>query len=162
MNRKIILPAMFCVVVTLDQITKFAVKTNMRLYDSVEIIPGLFNIMYVLNPGAAFGMFGGHSEMFRTIFFIGMTALACIMILALIIREYRFKVRTFAYTAVISGAIGNMLDRLHTGKVVDFLDFYFKNWHWYTFNIADSFITVGIAVLLLDFFVFNKGETKNG
>ncbi len=161
MNRKIILPLLFIIGLALDQISKFAVQANLQLYESVPVIPGLFNITYVLNPGAAFGILRGQSESFRIGFFVGMTILSCILIFVLIIREYSYKVRTFAYTAVMSGAVGNMIDRLRVGKVVDFLDFYFKNWHWYTFNIADCFITVGIGVLLLDLLFLNKGA-KNG
>jgi len=161
MNRKILLPVLFCLLLFLDQISKFAVQANMQIYDSVEIIPGLFNITYVLNPGAVFGILRGQSDTFRVWFFSGMTILACILIFVLIIREYRYKIRTFAYTAVIAGAVGNMIDRLRIGQVVDFLDFYFKNWHWYTFNIADSFITVSVGILLIDMLLLNKG-VKNG
>ena len=161
MSRKIVLPVLFCVFIALDQITKFVVQAKLQLYDSVEVIPGLFNITYVLNPGAAFGILREQSEIFRVAFFTGMTILACILILTLIIREYRFKVRTFAYTAVLAGALGNMIDRLRVGKVVDFLDFYFKNWHWYTFNVADCLITVSIGALLIDILFLNKG-VKNG
>ena len=155
------MPIIFCLFLALDQISKFAVQANLRLNESVEIIPGLFNLTYALNPGAAFGILRGQSETFRILFFVGMTVLACVLIFALIVREYHYKLRTFAYTAVMAGALGNMIDRLRIGKVVDFLDFYFKSWRWYTFNIADSFITVSIAILIIDLLLLNKGE-KNG
>lgn len=149
---------MFVAFLIIDQLSKLAVQANMLLFESKTIIPGFFNITYILNPGAAFGIFRGQPESFRKAFFIIVTVIACIFLLVLLYKEFSYKLRTFAYTAVIAGAIGNMIDRIRVGKVVDFLDFYVKDFHWYAFNFADCCITVGIAVLILDMFVNKKKE----
>lgn len=150
MSRKIALPFMFVILLVVDQITKLAVQANLSLYQSVEVIPGFFNITYVLNPGAAFGILQGHPPLFRKIFFLLATIAACVVLLMLMYREYSHRLRSFAYMAVIAGAVGNFIDRLRIDKVVDFLDVYYKSYHWYTFNFADCCITVGVALLLID------------
>lgn len=137
----------------LDQVAKYAVQAKMALYDSVTVIGGFFNLTYTLNPGAAFGMFAEFSPQFRLYFFITLTLIICGLIVYLIKKEYAFRVRSFAYTMIIAGAIGNAIDRVRIGMVVDFLDVYFKQWHWYTFNLADSWITVGVALVFISMFV---------
>jgi signal peptidase II len=161
MKSKIILPMFFLVLLGLDQASKFLVKTTMQLYETVNVIPGFFNLTYVLNPGAAFGMFAGSSPMFRQIFFVAITVIVCIIIVFMIKKEYNLKFRSLAYTMVVAGAIGNMVDRLRGGVVVDFIDLYFKDWRWYTFNIADTWITVGVAFLLIDMVIFERRKTKS-
>jgi signal peptidase II len=157
MNRKIILLVMFVLFLIADQVSKIAVQANMVLFESKTVIPGFFNITYVLNPGAAFGIFRNMPESFRLIFFVGVTTFACVFLLVLLYKEFSYKLRSFAYVAVVAGAVGNLIDRIRIGKVVDFLDFYVKDYHWYTFNFADCYITVGMAVLVLDVFI-NKNK----
>ena len=157
MNRKIILPVMFVVFLIADQVSKIAVQTNMKLSESITVIPGFFNITYVLNPGAAFGIFGNMPDLFRKVFFVGITLAACVFILYLLYKEFNYKLRSFAYIAIVAGAIGNLIDRIRLSQVVDFLDFHIGNFHWYTFNLADCYITVGVAVLILDMFI-NKNK----
>lgn len=156
MNRKIFLIILFVALLAADQLSKLAVQANMELYQSIQVIPGFFSITYVLNPGAAFGIFRDHPEIFRRLFFIGVTSIAIIFFVVLLVKEYNNKLRSIAYVMVIAGALGNMIDRVRLGMVVDFLDFYFRGWHWYTFNIADCCVTIGIGLLLVDIIFFDK------
>ena len=148
------LPLVF-LLVTVDQVTKFLVKHSFELYESKEVIPGFFNLTFVLNPGAAFGMLARMNESYRQLFFIAVTILAILAVIFLMYKELGHRLRTFSYALILSGAIGNFIDRLYLGKVVDFLDFYIKGYHWPAFNVADSSITIGIILLFIDI-IFNK------
>jgi signal peptidase II len=153
---------LFVFIVFLDQMTKFYIKTNFALYESKTIVKGLFNITYVLNPGAAFGFLANLPEIYRRGFFITITIIAIIIIFRLFVKEADFKLRFISYTLILSGAVGNFIDRLFIGKVVDFLDFYIKNYHWPAFNVADSAISVGIFLLIIDILFVNKGVKDAG
>lgn len=150
------LPIIF-ILVLIDQLTKIYIKHTFELYETKEIIPNFFNLTLVLNPGAAFGFLAKLDESYRQIFFIAITALAIFIVIYLMYKEINFKLRAFAYTLILSGAIGNFIDRIYLGKVVDFLDFYIKNYHWPAFNVADSCITVGIFLLIIDILFKKKG-----
>lgn len=152
------LPMVF-LLVTVDQVTKFWIKHSFELYESREVIPGFFNLTFVLNPGAAFGMLARMNESYRQLFFIAVTILAILAVIFLMYKELEHRLRAFSYALILSGAVGNFIDRLYMGKVVDFLDFYVKNYHWPAFNVADSSITIGITLLFIDI-IFNK-EAKN-
>ncbi len=140
----------------MDQITKAVILWNLSLYDSIEVIPGFFNIIHINNPGGAFGFLADHSIAWRHFVFLFISALAVGLIL------YFYKTtpnnRLFlsvAFALILGGAVGNMIDRLRFGKVIDFLDFYIGQLHWPAFNVADSAITVGIAIFIYHL-VFNK------
>ena len=121
----------------------------MALYQSIPIIDGLFNLTYVRNTGAAFGIFAGSAEIFRRPFLILVSILASGFIISLLRRlEDRQKGLLSALAFVLGGAIGNLIDRIFYGEVIDFLDVYWRDYHWPAFNIADSFITVGVAIAL--------------
>ena len=158
--RKTGLIIFFAVLLAADQISKLVVQEKMFLYESVTVIPGLFNITYVLNPGAAFGIFQNQPEIFRRVFFICVTVLAVILIFVMLRKDLNHRLRSIAYTMVIAGAIGNLIDRIRVGMVVDFLDFYWKSFHWYTFNVADVCITVGIGLLLIDMLFLEKKKSN--
>ena len=149
---------LFSLILILDQTTKLYIKSHFVLHESIPVIKGFFNITYVLNPGAAFGFLANLSETYRRGFFIVVTIIAILAILYLCIKESSYKLRTVAYTLILSGAFGNFIDRLYMGKVVDFLDFHIKNYHWPAFNIADSSISIGIFLLIVDLIFINKGE----
>jgi signal peptidase II len=137
------------VIITLDQITKSAILSRFVLHESYPVIKGFFNLVYVLNPGAAFGFLANASETFRSIFFIGITLAVLLMIAYYIIKvESENTVSVVALTLIFAGAVGNLIDRIRFGAVVDFLDFYIHTWHWPAFNVADSSITIG-AVLMI-------------
>lgn len=142
--------------VTMDQITKIYIKNNFELYETKTVIPGFFNITFVLNPGAAFGFLAKLNDSYRQAFFLTVTFIAIILLIYLMFKEKKYKLRLFSYSIILSGALGNFIDRIYLGSVIDFLDFYIKKYHWPAFNIADSCITVGVFLLFIDIF-FQKG-----
>ena len=140
----------------LDQVTKALVLKYLPLYSSVSIIPGFFNLTHIHNPGMAFGLFSNQSSTIQTAVFLFASALAAGVILYLYIttpNTHRFL--AFGFALILGGAIGNMVDRVRLGKVVDFLDLYIGNLHWPAFNVADSAVTIGIGIFIYHL-VFNK------
>jgi len=137
-------------VLLVDQLTKWWVLSTFRLYESLPVIPGFFDLTFVTNTGAAFGMLAGEQNIWRQIFFVSMTMTA-LVVLCFAFRHYRHagKLYVLGIGLVSGGALGNLVDRLRFGHVVDFLDFYIKSHHWPAFNVADSSITVGVALFLL-------------
>ena len=136
-------------VVIFDQITKILILKNLPLYHSVTIIPGLFNITHIHNPGGAFGFMAHQDSSLRNFIFILLASLA----ICFIFYFYKNTNRTHPFLAsgfalILGGAIGNLIDRIRFGKVVDFLDFYVRNYHWPAFNVADSAITVGVTIFI--------------
>jgi signal peptidase II len=146
-------------IVALDQWTKIYIKNNFELYDTRPVIDGFFSITYVLNPGAAFGFLAKLNESYRQIFFIAVTFLAIAAVTYLLVKERGLKIRLVSYSLILAGAFGNFIDRIYIGKVVDFLLFYYKSFYWPAFNVADISISVGIGLLMLDYF-FIKSEQK--
>lgn len=146
-----ILAAVASLIVAIDQLTKIYIHTQFELGEYIPVIPNFFNITYVRNPGAAFGFLRDAQETFRTIFFLSMPPLAMVTIL-MILRGVRNddRVQILALSAIFGGAVGNYLDRLRFGFVVDFLDFHWRNtYNFPAFNVADSAIVVGVGVLLI-------------
>lgn len=128
-------------VISLDQITKYLIMTALSPYDSIEIFPFL-HIVNVRNVGAAFGMFKGLGSSF----FIVLSVVAVIFVISLLIKK---TYSTFGLSLVLGGAIGNLIDRVLYGKVIDFVDFSIGSYHWPAFNVADSALTVGIGIIVL-------------
>ena len=121
------------------------------LHETREIIPGFFALTHIRNTGGAFGLLAGEATLFRTLFFLLVSCLALGVIFYLYTRIAYGKPWVEAAFAMISGgALGNLIDRLRFGEVVDFLDFYIGTAHWPAFNIADSAISVGAAILCLN------------
>jgi len=143
-------------IVLLDQWTKIYIKSNFELYEMRPVIDGFFSITYVLNPGAAFGMLAKLDESYRQIFFVVVTAIAIAAVAYLMYKEKEMKIRLVSYTLILAGAVGNFIDRVYMGKVVDFLHFYIKQYQWPAFNVADISISVGIGLLFLDYIILNK------
>lgn len=138
-------------VIVIDQITKRIVDTTMQLYQSIELIP-YFQLTYMRNQGAAFSFLSGAGGWQRW-FFIGLAVIASVFIcfwLKKLNRSQRWE--AIAWSLVLGGALGNLIDRILYGYVIDFLDVYIGDWHWPAFNVADSAITVGVVMLLLDSF----------
>lgn len=136
--------------VAADQWTKLYIHSAFALGDSVPVIKDFFNITYVRNLGAAFGIFRDHSETFRKIFFLSMPPIALVIIF-IMLRSVPNKDRwqILALSMIFGGAIGNYIDRLRFGYVIDFLDFHYKGiWSYPAFNIADSGIVCGVILLL--------------
>jgi signal peptidase II len=148
-------------VVVLDQITKILVDRTMPLYHSVEIIPNFVHLTYVRNTGAAFGFMAGSPSTLRMVFFLLVSgvAIACISFLLKTLRPQQ-KILTVSLSLVLGGAIGNLVDRLRLGEVIDFIDLHWDHLHWPAFNVADSAITIGVALLFIQ--MLRKGSLTFG
>lgn len=133
----------------LDQVTKLWIDSSMQLYQSEEIISGFFSLTYVRNTGAAFGFLAQTPEWFRQPFFFATTGIALLVLGLFLSRldETEWLARV-SIASILGGAIGNLIDRLRFGYVIDFLDVYWQGYHWPAFNVADSCITVGVIGLL--------------
>ncbi|MBF0298552.1 MAG: signal peptidase II [Oligoflexia bacterium] len=148
-------------IISLDQFTKHIVASNMFYGESITVIKGLFDITYVKNTGVAFGMGAQASDLYKKIMFIGLPIVACMWLLGLIWYSRKKSLRlSFAYSLILAGAIGNLIDRIRIGYVVDFFHFYFKSAHFAVFNIADSCITIAAGILILDFIIEAKKSFK--
>ena len=141
------------ILVLADQISKAIVVRTMSLYESVPIIPNFFHFTYITNDGMAFGIdfpFG---------YFIFSTVS---LLLTFFLFWYLWSVRNHSIVIrlglamIIAGAIGNLIDRIMLGEVIDFLDFMIRDFHWYVFNLADSYVTVGMVLLLIDSIILEK------
>ena len=142
--------ALAAAVTGLDQFTKWLIDTRMVLYQSIPVIDSLFHITYVRNTGGAFGFLAGTSAALRLPFFIVVSVVA-ITALLYFVRQIGSQqhVLLCALGGILGGALGNLIDRMVRGTVVDFLDVHWRGWYWPTFNVADSFITTGVIVLFL-------------
>jgi signal peptidase II len=132
-----------------DQWTKGLVLAHFRLGESVEVIPGFFSLTSVRNRGGAFGLLADLPEGYGQAFFVVFAVLTVAFLVWMLRGTPREDLsQRIALTAVIGGAIGNLVDRILYGEVVDFLDVYVGDWHWPAFNLADSYITTGVVLLL--------------
>jgi signal peptidase II len=148
-------------VFVLDRATKVLIERNVSVWDTHQVIPGFFNIVHTKNRGAAFGMFSeGNSEM-RTFLLIGVSVAVLIFVAVLLLQPSRAgfsgsRTTMIGLSLVLGGAVGNIYDRIVSGMVTDFLEFYMGQWHFAAFNLADSAITVGAGLLLLDMWMSRK------
>jgi len=143
-------------VLLIDQITKGLVTKRFLLHESLEVIPGFFNLTYIRNTGGAFGLFAGEVSRLRTSMFLVGSCAAVGVILYLHTKIPPAKSWLEAGLAMtFGGALGNLIDRLCFGEVVDFLDFYLGTLHWPAFNVADSAISVGVGIFCF-YLLFKK------
>ncbi len=144
------------ITVAADQLTKFFVVDLLQLYESREIISGFFNLVYVTNKGAAFSFLADMHSPWRHYFFLGIGSVALV---GLTIAYWKLRkiqpLYCWPLALIAGGAVGNLIDRVRFGAVIDFLDFYVGNIHWPAFNVADSAICVGVGLFLL---IPNKGK----
>ena len=143
-------------VLVLDQITKLAVTAALAPYEIVKAVPGFFNIVHYLNPGAAFGILN-KSGFSGKLILIGVS-IGALVLIASMVRGSKDRLYTFALSLIAGGAAGNLVDRIRQGSVIDFLDFHIGGHHWPAFNVADSAITVGVGLAILSFFTSHKNE----
>ncbi len=151
------------VVIALDQISKWLVIENFQLYEVKEIIPGFFNLVYVENPGAAFSFLADVDSPWRRYFFIAVSIVAVVGLTWYFFscrRQIGERKAALALGLLAGGAVGNLLDRIRLGAVTDFLDCYYGVWHWPAFNIADSAICVGVALLIMVNIFFSQENKK--
>lgn|SRR3989338_1944449 len=149
-SKYIILICLAGLVIALDQISKLYIAHHFELHESVAVVPHFFNLTYVRNTGAAFGLLSKAPESFRIPFFIiiPLVALTIIVLIFKKTQETQLLMIT-ALSLILGGAIGNFIDRLRFNYVIDFLDFHwFNKYHWPAFNVADSTIVVGVALLI--------------
>jgi signal peptidase II len=140
-------------VVILDQLTKWQVTSAMRLHESIPVIPDFFSLTYIRNSGAAFGILAGSHAGFRLVFF-GVTSVVALVLLGTIYARLSpaDRIGQVSVASVFGGAVGNLIDRIRAGEVIDFLDFSIMGHHWPAFNVADAAITVGVCFLIGHFF----------
>ena len=152
MKRKYWVLLIFCFgILLLDQWTKCLIVQKLTLYQRVEVIQGFFNIIHVRNTGGAFGIFGGEKGGLGSILFVVVSLIAIGSLVFLFIKlGENEKTLALSFSLVLSGAIGNLIDRLRYGEVIDFLDFYLSSTHWPAFNVADSAICIGIGLMALE------------
>ncbi len=148
----------FLLVVIVDQFTKYLAEIHLTLGHSIKVIPGMFDLTLVYNPGAAFGMFGGLPDIYRRLVLWAVSIIGVAVVVYFLARETKNdKTAALALAAILGGAAGNIIDRFRYDSVVDFLDFYYKGNHWPAFNVADTAISIGVAVIMLRL-IFEKRE----
>jgi signal peptidase II len=150
-------------IVTLDRMTKWLVAQRITLHDSVDVIPGVFRLTHVQNQGAAFGLFSDSPSEWKVAMLILFSVAALAVVTALLWRNGNaLNATAIALSLVFGGALGNLWDRVASGRVIDFLDFYVGVHHWPAFNIADSAIVVGALLLLSEIFLAPQEEKVAG
>ncbi|TWJ18939.1 signal peptidase II [Geobacter argillaceus] len=158
-NRYAILAAVTVLVLVIDQATKVYIDRTMQLYQSIPVVNGLFSITYMRNKGAAFSFLSNFN--YRLPFFILISLVAVVAILVAY-RKLRDDQRfaALALSLILSGAVGNLIDRVRLGEVIDFLDVFWQTHHWPAFNVADSAICVGVALLAVDMVLEERRQKK--
>ncbi|BCL75274.1 lipoprotein signal peptidase [Jeongeupia sp. HS-3] len=148
--------ALAIVVIVLDQASKHAAEAAFSYGDVLPVIPGFFNLTLAYNPGAAFSFLadaGGWQRHFFTVLALGVS----VFIVLTLRKHHDQKLFSLALSLIMGGALGNVIDRVLFGHVIDFIQFYYQNWYYPAFNIADSAICVGAALMVWD--SFRKKET---
>ncbi|HEU5412803.1 MAG TPA: signal peptidase II [Candidatus Angelobacter sp.] len=146
-------------VVILDRLTKWVISRNITPNDSVDVVPGLFRLTHVQNQGAAFGLFSDSPSEWKVAMLILFSVAALAVVSALLWKNGNaMNTTAIALSLVFGGALGNLWDRVASGRVIDFLDFYLGSHHWPAFNIADSAIVVGALLLLSEIFLAPQEE----
>ena len=141
------------ILVLADQISKTVIRSTMTLYESITVIPGFFHLTYITNDGMAFGI----NFPFGIYIFSAISIILTIILFYYLwtIRYESILIRS-GVAMILAGAIGNLIDRLFLGEVVDFLDFMIGDLHWYVFNFADSYVTIGMGIILYDSIILEK------
>jgi signal peptidase II len=139
------------VVLVLDQVTKAVVRQTMPLWESTSLIPGFLNLTHVQNTGAAFGLLNATDFPYKPAVMVGIAAIALVAIAAYATQlGFHERVARFGLALILGGAFGNLIDRAIAGHVVDFVDVYWGDTHFWAFNVADAAITAGAVLVLLD------------
>ena len=149
------------VIFIVDRVTKVVIERNVSIWDTHNVIPGFFNIVHTKNRGAAFGMFSDGNSELRTFLLVGVSIAVLIFVAVLLLQPSRAgfsgsRTTMIGLSLVLGGALGNIYDRIASGMVTDFLEFYMGQWHFAAFNVADSAITIGAGLLLLDMWMSRK------
>jgi signal peptidase II len=147
-------------VILLDQATKLFVQAHMALYESIAIIPNYLDITYTLNPGAAFSMLADAPPWVREAFLLTMACAAIVVLAVLILRSDRVSISSIAFALIMGGAMGNLIDRAIRGRVIDFMRAHYYDLNYPIFNVADSAISIGVAMIVLTAFFGSDDEPK--
>lgn len=149
LSRMLIIGLVATFVVALDQSTKHLVVSLISLHEQIVVIPNFFNLTLIYNPGVAFGMGAELGDGIRQVVLALLAGCALIGIFYFLVKDYMYdRVAQVSIALVVGGGVGNIIDRVSLGRVVDFLDFYYGSYHWPAFNVADSAICVGVVILL--------------
>ncbi|MCD6584953.1 MAG: signal peptidase II [Desulfobacteraceae bacterium] len=157
-NKFMMLVSISSLVVVLDQLTKWMISHSLSYYEEVQVIPGFFSLIYIHNPGGAFGIFAKNQGNLQSMLFI----LIAVLAMGLVLYLYKntppeYPVLSVGFALIFGGALGNMIDRIRLGEVVDFIDLYVAHLHWPAFNIADSAISIGMVIFGF-YILFRKVE----
>jgi len=154
---------MLLVSLPLDQLTKHWILHRFHYGEVESVIPGFFDLTHVRNPGGAFSFFADGSFAHRMVFFVGTTAIAVVLLVIFYRRlEQEARLSAFALGMILGGALGNLIDRLVYTEVIDFIDIHlWSGYTWPTFNLADSFIVVGVVLLVIETFLGEAGEVSS-
>ena len=148
-------------IVALDQLSKGYIASHLPLYGKRSIIPNWLDITYTLNPGAAFSLFSTMPARARDIFFLTLSAVATVVLLVLIARPSTSASSRAGFALILGGTLGNFIDRLVRGRVVDFIYFHHDAFSYPVFNVADSAITVGVATILVVSFLIDRASNPS-
>jgi signal peptidase II len=162
MSKTVLVALTSTTVLVLDQLTKWWIRQTLRPGDAIRVLDSCFNIVHARNPGGAFSFLAGASEGFRSVFFL-IASIVAIGVLFHILRTTPAGKRLliFALAGLLGGALGNLIDRVRLGHVTDFLDVYWNGYHWPAFNVADSFITVGLCILVMHVLFGSDAEERD-
>ena len=150
------------IVVLLDRWTKRLVAARLPMYSHIQIIPGFFQVTHTENTGAAFSLFADSPSHWKTGMLIGFSVIAMVVVFVLLWKQqHALSITGIALSLILGGAMGNLWDRVASGRVVDFLLFYIKRYQWPVFNLADSAIVVGASLLVIEI-LFHKTPGQTG
>lgn len=148
-------------ILALDQATKLMVHTSFNLGEKKIIIPEFFNITYIQNRGGVFGLFSQSNDVIRTVLFLILPIFAFVFIISIVHKlKNHEKYQLLAFASIFGGALGNYIDRVHFGYVVDFLDFYIKDYVWPAFNVGDIAIVTGVVCAMIMIYFSHLNEEK--
>lgn len=144
-------------IIALDQATKLLVRMTLPLYESHSLIPGLVDFVHIRNEGVAFGLLNTLDHEYKWLFTTGLAVLALLGI-GYYVRHIRHEERLarVGLSMILGGALGNLIDRLHSGYVVDFVDVYWGDWHFWAFNVADACITIGAVLVFVELLLVKR------
>ena len=134
-----------------DQVTKAAVERSIPEHTTVPVVPHFLNFVHTKNAGAAFGLFSESPSAWKTVLLIVVSSLLLAMVIGVVWRNQQLRhVAGVGLALILGGALSNLFDRIRFGRVVDFVDVYYRSYHWYTFNLADASIVVGAGFLVFE------------
>jgi signal peptidase II len=149
----------------LDRLTKWIIESHVSVWDSYEVIPNFFSIVHTQNRGAAFGLFADSASEWRGVFLIGLSVVVMVFVAGMLVQSMRAqsgssRLLQIGLALVLGGALGNVYDRIFAGTVTDFLLFYIGAYQWPAFNVADSAISIGAGLLLLDMWKYRRSTVR--